>query len=415
MKASIITIGDELLIGQIINTNSAWLGAELTAAGFSVENHISISDSAEAIKKVLELHLPGNDLLIFTGGLGPTRDDITKRVLADYFGSRLIFSEEAFRDVEAVISKYGLSMNPKNRDQALFPDNAKLLHNHHGTAPGMWFEQDNKVIIGLPGVPGEMKGIYNDYLKSELVKYFSLPKIIYKTIMCTGIAESKLAIELSEWEKALDDSISLAYLPSPAHIRLRLGSSGSSRDEVEQRINKEIDSLWKIIPQYIYGYDNQSIEEVLGRMIEERGAKLTAAESCTGGAIAAGITAIPGCSNWYNGGVVAYSNEIKNKVLGVKAETLEKYGAVSGETVEEMARGACRLFNADYSVAVSGIAGPDGGTAEKPVGTVWIAAAGPDFLVKERFVFGKERGLNIIRSKAAALNMLRRAIIGNNG
>lgn len=411
MKATIITIGDELLIGQVVNTNSAWLAAELTAIGFSIENHLSISDKASRIKTALTRYLGENELIIFTGGLGPTNDDITKKVLADYFNSKMVSSPEVLSDVETFIKAAGSSMNELNRQQALVPESAIILRNYHGTAPGMWFEHDGKVVISLPGVPREMKGIFSDHIRTKLIKHFSLPEIVYKTVMLTGIAESQLAARLEKWEADLGDDISLAYLPAPGRIRLRLGSSGTDKKSVTAKLQKSIDELQQIIPKYIYGYDEESLESVVGKMIAARGGYMSSAESCTGGTIASRITAIPGCSAWFKGGVVAYSNEIKSAVLGVNRETLNNHGAVSGETIEEMVRGAQKVFNTEYAVATSGIAGPDGGTADKPVGTVWIAAAGPGFLQKKKFTFGKDRSLNILRSTEAAFNMMRKEIL----
>ena len=411
MNATIITIGDELLIGQIINTNSGWLAAELTALGFSVENHVSISDKADSIKKTLDYYLPDNDLLILTGGLGPTNDDITKKVLADFFNSDLIYSDEVFADVESFIRSQGATINRLHRDQAMVPEKAGILRNRCGTAAGMLFERDGKAVISLPGVPREMKAIFNDYVKTALNDFFSLPQIVYRTVMLTGISESLLAGRLEKWESDLQEDIKVAYLPSPGLIRLRLGIKGDDKQVLSSRLEKEIEKLHRIVPDHIYGYDGETLESVTGRMIAERGGFLAAAESCTGGTIAGRVTAIPGCSAWFKGGVVAYSNEIKASVLGVKLKTLREYGAVSGETIEEMVRGAMKIFGTEYAVATSGIAGPDGGTAEKPVGTVWIAAAGPDFLIKKKFIFGQDRGINIMRSSHAAFNMLREALL----
>ncbi|MDC7226786.1 MAG: competence/damage-inducible protein A [Spirochaetales bacterium] len=410
MNATIITIGDELLIGQVVDTNSAWMATELTKLGFTIENHISISDTGDKIRSTIDRYLPENDLIIFTGGLGPTNDDITKKVLTEYFNSSLVLSEDVLSAVEAKIKSYGSTMNDLNREQALVPAAAKVLMNNHGTAPGMWFEKDGRVVISLPGVPSEMKGIFNDHIKRELGSYFSLPHIIYKTIMVSGISEAHLAEKLSNWEAALPAGVSLAYLPSPEAIRLRLGAKGVDEASVLKLLDEPIKTLHDIIARYIYGYDNETLEEVIGRMIAERGSHLACAESCTGGTIAQRITAIPGCSKWFKGGAVVYSNEVKSAVLGVEAETLERFGAVSEETVTEMVKGAQKVFGAEYAVATSGIAGPTGGSSEKPVGTVWTAAAGPGFIVTKKFNFGKNRTMNIRRSTAGALSLLQKAI-----
>ena len=416
MDASIITIGDELLIGQVINTNSAWLAAELTSIGFTVKQHISISDSRQSIEEMLRSSLPENDLLIITGGLGPTNDDITKKVLADFFGYRLVLSADILRDVEQRIKSYGSTMNSKNREQAMFPEGAKLLKNNHGTAPGMWFEtgekdKSSKVVISLPGVPSEMKGIFNDFIKTELSAYFKLPQIIYRTVMLTGIAEAHLAEKLEDWENALPKNMSLAYLPSPEAMRLRLGIRGENREAALIILEEEMEKLHKVVPDYIYGYESETIESVVGKMIESRGSCMSCAESCTGGTIAQKITAIPGCSAWFRGGIVAYSNEIKKNILGVSEQTLQTYGAVSEQTVTEMVKGALKAFKTDYAVATSGIAGPTGGTDDKPVGTVWTAAAGPGFLLTRKYSFGNNRNMNIRRSATAAFSLLRKAML----
>ena len=413
MKAIIITIGDELLIGQVINTNSAWLAAELTSIGFTVIEHISIADQRDSITATLDRCIPDNDLLIFTGGLGPTTDDITKKVLAEYFETSLALSETALMHIEGLIKNAGFSMNNSNRNQAMLPEAAEILINNYGTAPGMLFERDGKLIISLPGVPREMKGIYHDHIKTLLEKRFELPNIIYKTVMLTGIAEARLAEKLSGWEEKLPGNISLAYLPSPGQLRLRLGICSDDKATAAAMLEKEIEGLHGIVSKYIYGYDNETLESVVGKMISERDGYLVTAESCTGGAIAGRITSIPGCSAWFKGGTVAYSNEVKTSVLGVNPETLRNHGAVSAETVEEMAEGVQKIFGGDYAIATSGIAGPDGGTEDKPVGTVWIAAAGPGFIETKKFVFGRERSMNITRSSAAALELLRRAIIAH--
>ena len=408
MNAAIITIGDELLIGQVTDTNSSWLASELTALGFSVHNIVSISDEGTRIKAALDYYLPNHDLLIITGGLGPTNDDITKKVLTDYFNTRLVVSEIVLAHVEKIITGFGAVMNDKNCEQALVPEAAQILFNNHGTAPGMWFEKDEKVVISLPGVPSEMKGIFADHIKTALRERFSLPDLVYRTLMFTGIGESDLAMRLSDWEAGLDD-IKVAYLPSPGTIRLRLGAEG--RNDADSRLEKEIRSLHEIAPEYLFSDKAETLEEVVGRLIFERRGFLAVAESCTGGSVAGRITAIPGCSAWFRGGAVAYSNEIKSGILGVDPAVIAEHGAVSEETVRQMANGVKRVFNADYAIATSGVAGPTGGTAEKPVGTVWIAASGPDFLEAKKFIFGKNRRMNILRSSSAAFNLLRKEIL----
>lgn len=406
MIATIITIGDELLIGQVVDTNSAWLGSELTKVGFHVEQIISISDKDLAIREALTIHLQNSDLIVFSGGLGPTKDDITKNVLADYFNSPLVFSEDVLKDVESFIALRGSKMNQLNRDQALFPEKAQCLPNKQGTAAGMWFEKDNKVVISVPGVPSEMKGIFKQYALSRLQNHFNLPQVLYKTVLINGIAEALLAEKLEEWERRLSENISLAYLPSPGLIRLRLGVSGSDGDNLIKQLETPIRQLDAIIPGLIFGYDKDTLASVIGKKFLGLGATLSTAESCTGGNIAHSVTLESGCSEWYKGSIVAYNNEVKQGLLGVDKDDLKEHGAVSQKVVEQMAIGVKKVLRTDYSIATSGIAGPLGGSDEKPIGTVWVAVAGPNFVFSKLFMFGKDRAININNASMAALAYL---------
>jgi nicotinamide-nucleotide amidase len=414
MKVQIITIGDELLIGQTVDTNSTWLAIELTSIGFTVSSILSINDSEQDIKQAVSNSLKNNILTIITGGLGPTKDDITKNVLCNLFNTELEFNEIVYSDVVNFLKHRSVGMNKLNKDQALFPKAAKLLRNRQGTAPGMWFEKDSSVVISLPGVPREMKGIFAQEIKQRLIFYFKLPENYYQTVMITGLAEAQLAILIEEWERALPEKIKLAYLPSPGVIRLRLGVTADDNIEKSKKVLQEqIKKLHEIIPGNIFSDYEVSLQEVVGKLLINSNKTLSIAESCTGGTIAQLITSVAGSSEYFKGSVVAYANEIKENVLGVNSGAIEKYGAVSKQVVEQMAQGAVKLLNTDYSIATSGIAGPSGGTHEKPVGTVWIAVADSKNVYSQKFIFGSNREVNIKRSSIAALNFLRKTILNN--
>lgn len=410
MKASIVTIGDEILIGQIVNTNSAWIAGQLNAIGIRVHRMISISDSAEEIHLCLDREFKDVDLIITTGGLGPTSDDITKQTLAEYFGTRLVFNPEAFRDVEAFFAARGLPVTEANRQQAMLPENALSLPNPEGTARGMWFTKGSKQLIALPGVPYEMMVIMENEVLPILERLNAGSFVVHRTIMTAGIGESFLAQLISDWENNLPPHIKLAYLPSPGVVRLRLSAAGNDEQRLNEEIQGQIAQLQTLIPEYIFSLEDEPLPKAIGRMLLEKKATLCTAESCTGGYIAHLITSVPGSSQYYKGSVVAYANEIKEKVLGVDAEILNRHGAVSREVVEAMALGARSLLGTDYAVAVSGIAGPDGGTEQKPVGLTWIAVASPQGVVAQEFRFGNRRERNIQRAAVAALNELRKVI-----
>ncbi len=414
MTAQIITIGDELLIGQIIDTNSAWIATELTKIGFHVQKMISISDDATQIETTIKTACQQSQLIIVTGGLGPTKDDITKTTLSRLFQMPLEFKQEIYNDVVSFIERRGGKMNPLNRDQALFPVGAKWLRNHQGTAPGMWFEREGNVVISLPGVPSEMKGIMVTEVIPQLKEYFNLPITLYQTLMLTGIAESQLALKIEPWENNLPQGMKLAYLPSPGIIRLRLGFTSDKFNQASKTIQIEIEKLKPFISEYLFSETEQSLELIVVNLLKKNNKTLSIAESCTGGNLSKLITTIPGCSAIFKGSVIAYSNEIKEKVLHVTSDTIQKYGAVSKEVVENMAVGIQHLMDSDFSIATSGIAGPDGGTPEKPIGTVWIAIASKNMVMSKKFQFGTERTINITRSSIAALNCLREVIISEN-
>ncbi|MGC8864208.1 MAG: competence/damage-inducible protein A [Bacteroidales bacterium] len=410
MKASIVTIGDEILIGQIVNTNSAWIASRLNAIGIQVQRMLSISDNAEEIRRCLDQEFQSVDLIITTGGLGPTSDDITKPTLAEYFGTRLVFNSDAFRDVEAFFAARGLPLTEANRQQAMLPENALSLPNPEGTARGMWFTANNKHLIALPGVPFEMEAIMENEVLPVLEKMNAGHFVVHRTLMTAGIGESFLAQLISDWENSLPPHIKLAYLPSPGVVRLRLSATGNDEQRLKEEIQNRIEHLQKLIPEYIFSFEDEPLPKAIGRMLLEKKATLCTAESCTGGYIAHLITSVPGSSQYYKGSIIAYANEVKEKILGVNTDTLARYGAVSREVVEAMALGAKNLLGADYAIAVSGIAGPDGGTEQKPVGLTWIAVASPQGVLAQEFRFGNRRERNIQRAAVAALNELRKVV-----
>lgn len=412
--AKIITIGDEILIGQIIDTNSAWMANELTQIGIKVSGIESIPDSASDIYQAIDNNIAKHDILIFTGGLGPTKDDITKKSLADYFNSPLILNEQVHQDVKDFLSYRGSKLNGLNNQQALVPQKAKILRNRQGTAPGMWFQSDGKVVISIPGVPSEMRGLMEQEVLPKLKESYKLSHIEYFTVLTTGMAEAHLAERLNTWEQQLPENMSLAYLPSPGIVRLRLGMAGDHGVTLKKCIQEQIEGLKKIVGHAIFGYNKDTLQLIVGKLLKNNNKTISIAESCTGGNISHLLTTVPGSSAYFVGGVVAYQNEVKQQLLNVQAESLKTYGAVSEKVVEEMALGACQRFGTDYSVATSGIAGPDGGTEQKPVGTVWIAVCGPMGVKSKKLQLGKEREINIRRSSIAALNLLRKQIILDN-
>lgn len=410
MKAEIITIGDEILIGQIVDTNSAWIARHFNSAGIEISRITSVHDEAGQIKEALENSEKEADLVLITGGLGPTKDDITKNVLCEYFNTRLVFHEATYRQIKERFQIRNIDMNKLNRDQALVPAACTVLPNKAGTAPGMWFERNGTIFVSVPGVPFEMKYLTENEIIPRLQNNGKLTAIYHKTVQTQGLPESMLAERIEKWENSLPGNIKLAYLPNPVSVRLRLSATGTNLDELKEQVRNEIEKLNKIIPEHIFGYDDDTLAEVAGRALQEKGLTLALAESCTGGYISHLITSVPGCSEWFKGGVVAYSNEIKQSLLGVSEESLQKYGAVSEQVVREMAEGALNRLNAGFAIATSGIAGPAGETDEKPVGTVWIAVSGKGKTIAEKFNFSDNRERNIIRSSHTALQLLRKII-----
>jgi nicotinamide-nucleotide amidase len=412
MKAEIITIGDELLIGQVVDTNSAFIAAKLNEAGISVHQITSVSDNREHILEALANAAQKTDIILMTGGLGPTNDDITKLTLCEYFKVGLKFDAEAYKDVEYVFKIRGREVTEVNRKQADLPENCIALRNKNGTAPGMWFDVKGKVYISMPGVPYEMKALMEDEVIPKLKKQFTLPVIVHKNVLTIGIGESFLAGKIAEWEASLAHAgIKLAYLPSIGMVRLRLSTTGNDRALLEKNVEKKITELQGLVGEYIYGYENDTLEEIVGALLKERRQTLSLAESCTGGYISHLITKIAGSSEYYKGSVIPYSLEIKTLELGVSKELLAIEGAVSQEVVEKMASSVREKFNTDYSIAVSGIAGPDGGTTDKPVGLIWIGIATPHKVFSKKCQFANNRLRNIQMTANTALNLLRKEIL----
>ncbi len=409
IQAEIVAIGDELLIGQVINTNASWIAAELNKNGIAVSKIVAISDNEQDISNAItESHA---DVIISTGGLGPTKDDITKGVLANLFNSEMIFHEPTYNHIVNLFGKRNYPVTEVNRMQAMIPKKCKPLSNIHGTAPGMWFNSGNKVVISLPGVPFEMKALITNEVIPGLKDHFNLNAIYHKTVMTVGKGESMLAEKIEQWEKNLPTDIKLAYLPQPGIVRLRLSTSAKDKNTAQHNIEQEVIKLRKIIPELIFGYDDITLEEVVGKLLLDRNATLSTAESCTGGYIAHLITSIAGSSRYFKGSVVSYANEIKSGILQVSTSDLNTFGAVSQQVVEQMALGVRNKMKTDYAIATSGIAGPDGGTEEKPVGTVWIAVATTDKVISKKYLLGEHRGRNIRRSALLGLNMLRRQLL----
>ncbi len=410
VKAKIISIGDELLIGQVINTNAAWLGNILTNNGIEVISTLTIGDGEKDIVGALDA-CSDVEIIVMTGGLGPTADDITKPTLCKYFGTELEFCQDAYDNVMSIFKLRGYQMTERNRGQAYIPKSCTYIPNRYGTAPCMWFEKDKSVYISMPGVPFEMKNVFEQEILPKLLEHFKVTPYISKVVMTTGVGESFLADAIKDWEEALPEFLSLAYLPQYGMVRLRLDGRHPDRAYLQQTIDNEIDKLSKIIGQYIFGYDEKPIAEAVLEKLKAVGKTLASAESCTGGTIAKMITAIPGSSDVFKGTVVSYATSVKEEVLGVNHADVEKYTVVSQQVAEQMATGVRTLLKTDYAVATTGVAGPGGATEENPVGTVWIAVAGPNGVVSKRCNFGKDRGNNIERASITALEMVRQYVI----
>jgi nicotinamide-nucleotide amidase len=420
MKAEILTIGDEILIGQITNTNSVWIAQQLNLSGIQVVHMASVSDNESAIEEAFETAMTRADVVFITGGLGPTKDDITKKTFAKFLGTELEIDEDVLKDVTSFFTKRNKEVNEVNRQQALVPKGCVVIRNVNGTAPGMWMKKHNTIFISMPGVPYEMKAMVSDVILPKLKKENDLPHIYHRTVLTQGIGESALAEIIEKWEDELHSKdIKLAYLPQPGIVRLRLSSQGTDLTALKDKVDRETEKLTPLIEKYIYGFENYgeempTLEKIVSDLLRERKETLSLAESCTGGYISSLITSLSGASEIYRGGMVTYSNEAKHELLGVSKTVLDTAGAVSRECVEQMASGVLSRFGADYSIAVSGIAGPSGGTADKPVGLVWIAVAGKEKVLAMKFQFGDHRQRNILMTSNTALNLLRKFILKQN-
>ena len=416
MKAEIICIGDELLIGQVVNTNAARMGELLNLAGIQVVHATVTQDNRQSILDALASAAKRADVILITGGLGPTKDDITKKVLCEYFKSEMVLSEEVLQDVKDIFERRGRVVTELNRKQAEVPAVCSVIRNKNGTAPGMWFDDNGKIYVSMPGVPFEMLPMLEETVIPQLKNVAQLPAIFHYTILTHGIGESVLAERIEAWEDRLSErNIRLAYLPSNGSVRLRLSAFGNNEEMLRVAVFEEVQKVLPLIEKHVYGYEEfgkpaPRIETVLADVLLKTGKKLALAESCTGGYIAHLVTSVPGSSAFFNGGIIPYHNEFKHSLLEVKNDVFISVGAVSEECVRQMAKGILEKFSADYAIAVSGIAGPTGGTDEKPVGTVWIAWASREMVVAEKFIFGKDRMRNIALTANAALNGLRQQI-----
>lgn len=407
MQADIITIGDEILIGQIIDTNSAWIAARLGEVGIPIRRKYSIGDRREEILDAVGGSMLHSQLTIITGGLGPTKDDITKKVLAELFSSPLVRHEETYQRVERMMAARGIEFNALNQSQALVPECCTVLTNHKGTAPGMWFEKDGRVVVSLPGVPFEMEALMSESVLPKLHEHFALEAVVHRTLITYGMAESMLAEHIASWEEALPSHIHLAYLPSPSQLRLRLSAYNVDRERAEKEIDEQFERLLPLLGDLFVGWEDETVQSAVAKMLIARGETLSAAESCTGGTISAKFTAMSGASEYYWGGVVSYDNSVKENVLGVSRHNLDTYGAVSEQVARQMAEGVRRVCGTTYGIATTGIAGPTGGTPDKPVGTVWMAVATPTKTIAKVVQHGKIRAVNIERAATAAINLLR--------
>jgi len=417
MKAAIVTIGDEILIGQIVDSNSAYMAKALDAIGVAVYEMASVSDSGDHIRETFAYYQDLVDIVLVTGGLGPTKDDITKKIICEYFDDTLVTDEAVLAHVTRLIEQYfKRPITQLNRDQALVPSKAVVLHNEYGTAPGIWMRKDQTVFVFMPGVPFEMKGLMEKSVIPRIQAEFERPFILHKTIMTYGMGESLLAETIAEWEENLPETIKLAYLPAPGRVRLRLSARGQDRSELERTINEQVDRLTPLIGHIITGFeDGETIEVTLGRLMTQKGLTLALAESCTGGRIAQMLTSVAGASAYFRGGVVSYSKEAKIGMLGVQPETISAHSVVSAAVAEEMARGARQRFGADYGIGVTGNAGPTVDDTGEEVGTVYIAIASPHGVLSERFSMGQPRAKVIERASVKALEMLQKEIFKNVG
>lgn len=411
MEASIIAIGNEILSGETLDSNSRYISQRLNEHGIRVVKTETLPDERESLREAVQRHLEISDLVFTTGGLGPTRDDITKNVLAELFQCQLEFRDEIYRWLKAYFQSRGMKLSKMNESQAYIPSKARAFINKEGTAPGMFFENKGKAVFSMPGVPREMKYLLEKEFLPYLKRKYPLSPVFHKNIQTVGIRESVLAEKTGDIAESLPEGIQLAYLPSTGRVKIRLSATGMEKEEFEKKSESVVSAFQKKAGKYIYGYGHETLPEAIGKLLKKHNTTLSAAESCTGGYLSHLITMIPGSSGYFAGGVVSYSNEVKMNQLKVKASTLKEYGAVSRETVREMAKGCLNKFSTTYAVSVSGVAGPSGGTEEKPVGTVWIAAGSQVKIITRKFRFFRDREKNIHISGLMGLDLLRRLIL----
>ena len=411
MNAIIITIGDELLIGQVIDTNSAWLGTQLNDVGVQVVERLSIGDDHDAIIKALKDASDKAKLILITGGLGPTKDDITKKAIADFLGDQMEFHEPTWNRIQSLFARWGRSTTDEHKEQCFMPSRAELLPNKMGTAPGMLFHHQENMIISMPGVPYEMKYIMENSVLPMVTSMNASQVIIHRTIRTIGEGESRLAFKINDIVESLPPHIKVAFLPSLGQVRIRLTGKGNNKTSLEKEVNYFVGLISKRLEGFVFGYDQDTIEEVIGKLAKSKGIMLGLAESCTGGSISQRIISVSGASSYYSGCIVSYSNEVKQSVLCVQENTLQKHGAVSEETVVEMAEGARKMLHADVAFSISGIAGPTGGTPEKPVGTVWMACTDGERTMTHLLKAGKDREKNIQYAGTYGLNLIRKFLM----
>lgn len=411
MKATILSIGDELLIGQTLNTNVHWMSQKMNEIGIDVIHHVSLSDEKNDIINCLNNALKTSQVVLITGGLGPTSDDITKDVLCGYFGGKLVLNQEALENIERIFELRKRLINEATKRVAYLPDVCVPIQNKNGTAAGMIFTKDGKTIVSMPGVPYEMKGMITDDVIPYLKANYNLPYIFHYSILTAGVGETQLADKLIDFEKNKDERIKLAYLPNIGKVRLRLTIKGDNKDELESVIQEAKAEVLTAIGEYVYGFDEDLLEKNIGDLLLERSLTVGVAESCTGGYLSHLITSVSGSSAYFKGSIISYSNEIKESILHVKSETLQQFGAVSEETVTEMVKGALHTLNVDVAMAVSGVAGPTGGSPEKPVGTVFIGVGTKDKVIVKKLSFTNHRDRNIQLSSVVALVMLRKFLL----
>jgi nicotinamide-nucleotide amidase len=419
MKAEIISIGDEILIGQITNTNSVWMAQQLNLIGVTVAHICTVADQEEVIKSAMSLAGTRASLVLITGGLGPTKDDVTRKAFAEFFNTTLELNHVVLKDISDYYAKKDVLLSETNKRQAILPLGAEIIKNPVGTAPAMMMRKEQTLYISMPGVPYEMKSIMQEHVLPAIKKNNTLPAIFHKTVLTYGIAESTLSEIIAEWEDSLaQKNIKLAYLPQPGMVRLRLSAYGAMAAEIQSQLEQEIVQLNKLIKEYILGYETfgeeeQTPQKIVSNLLREKKQTLSIAESCTGGYLSSLFTAIPGASEIFKGSVVPYSNQMKHKILGVDESLFETVGVVSKECVEQLAANVLKRFETDYSISVSGIAGPGGATDEKPVGLVWICVANKNKVVSKKYLFGDDRQRNIIRTSFAAIDLLRQLILEN--